>query len=306
MHCPLRPSFWSRVYGLQGDFAGETCGPDLLFFLSWDRRCFESGMSQPLGHGVQPSLVTQDLWSVYFVAFNITGTLELTTRCWGLPDSPPVAEPQTSAVCPQLPCFRGPTPTLCAPPGLRHTSGHQGSSSSGSPPPGSSRVPCVNAENPRPAAPPGTARLARMTGDGPFAHGQQPSRVSRVSGVRCSRYPVCGLVWERGSQAGASRWGRMGRPPGEGPGHPQPFTLSPGPRRLDWRAGLSVDTVRVMRARVQRSERGLGAKWPQRPPHLPGQASGCPAQLPVTRPSLAVFPLPSQGWARAVSPPRCV
>ena len=178
--------------------------------------------------------------------------------------------------------------------------------SSGSLPRGSSRVPCVNAENPRPAAPPGTARLARVTGDGPFAHGQRPSRVSRVSGVRCSRYPVCGLVWERGSQAGASRWGRMGRPPGEGPGHPQPFTLSPGPRRLDWRAGLFVDMVRVMRARVQRSERGLGAEWPQRPPHLPGQAAGCPAQLPVTRPSLAVFPLPSQGWARAVSPPRCV
>ena len=64
MHCPLRPSFWSRVYGLQGGSSGETCGPDLLFFLSLDSRCFESGTSQSLGHGVQPSLVMQDLWSV--------------------------------------------------------------------------------------------------------------------------------------------------------------------------------------------------------------------------------------------------
>ena len=104
-----------------------------------------------------------------------------------------------------------------------------------------------------------TACPAGVAGDGPFAHGQRPSQASRVSGVRCSHCPVHGLVWERGGRAGASQWGRMSRPPGVGPGHPLPFALSPGPWRLDWRAGLSVDTVRVTCVRFQRSERGLGA-----------------------------------------------
>lgn len=98
----------------------------------------------------------------------------------------------------------------------------------------------------------------------------------------------------------------MSQPPSEGPGHPPPFTPSPGPQQLDWRAGLSVDTVRVVRVRAQRSERGLGPEWPQRPPRLPRPAAGCPAQLPVTIPRLAVLPVAPQGWARAVSPPRCM
>lgn len=136
----------------------------------------------------------------------------------------------------------------------------------------------MNAEDPRPAAPPGTACPAGMTGDGPFAHGQRPSRASRVFGVRCSRCPVHGLIRERGGQAGASRWGRMSRPPGKGPGHPLPFALSPGPRWLDWWAGLSVDTVRVTCAWFQRSERGLGAKWPQHP-------YASPDRLPCAQPS---------------------
>lgn len=127
-------------------------------------------------------------------------------------------------------------------------------------------------------------------GDGrrALAHGQRPSQVSWVSGVRCSHCPIHGLVRERGRRAGASWWGRMSRPPGEGPGHLLPFALSPGPRRLDWRAGLSVDTVRVTRAhtRFQRSERGLGARWLQRPYASPDRPRGAQPSSPRRDPAL--------------------
>lgn len=196
-------------------------------------------------------------------------------------------------MCPQLPRFQGPTPALCAPPGLCHAGSHQGSSSPDSPPPGSSRAPCVSAENPRPAAPPGTAHPR------PAAKPGLPGLWCEIFPLPCSwarlgkRWPCWGLAVgkdEPASQRGA--W----PPPAL---HAEPRSPAAG---LEGRALCGHGQGRACTGPALRE--GLGARVAAASPTPP--ETSCAAQLPVTIPSLTVLPVAPQGWARAVSPPRCM